>query len=143
MSLSLNHLLTYKNDRLLARYTKDYPDAKMNADDALHEFLKYVWLCVTHRQEKYYQPANPTLHFSCVMHDEMREIDNMWHTFLLFTRDYHAFCQEYLNGNFFHHEPLSQNDNINVEKFEIELTNYLSYIHEKLGEETLLKWFSK
>lgn len=31
-------------------------------------------------------------------------IDQMWHTFLLFTRDYASFCTTYL-GRFLHHEP--------------------------------------
>src|ERR1700680_3721946 len=31
-------------------------------------------------------------------------IDSMWHTFLLFTKDYRAFCLDYL-GRFIEHEP--------------------------------------
>jgi hypothetical protein len=31
-------------------------------------------------------------------------IDSMWHTFLLFTKDYRTFCIDYL-GKFIEHEP--------------------------------------
>ncbi|HEY9405378.1 MAG TPA: hypothetical protein VIQ24_22195 [Pyrinomonadaceae bacterium] len=34
-------------------------------------------------------------------------IDRMWHTFLLFTKDYKTFCEVYL-GMFINHEPFEQ-----------------------------------
>jgi hypothetical protein len=34
-------------------------------------------------------------------------IDRMWHSFLLFTKDYNAFCEQYL-GRFIHHEPFEK-----------------------------------
>jgi hypothetical protein len=33
-----------------------------------------------------------------------REVDAVWHTFILFTRDYHAFCEEVF-GHYLHHQP--------------------------------------
>lgn len=35
------------------------------------------------------------------------EIDQMWHTFLLFTRDYRDFCEQWL-GRFVEHEPFEE-----------------------------------
>ena len=136
---NLNDLLQYKNDRIIARYKKDFPNADMQADVALQELMKFMWLCCKHKQDKV---NNQLLNFECVIHAEMVDIDNMWHTFLLFTRDYHQFCRDYFHGEFFHHDPLPDiNLNNTEEVYETELALYLSYIYDTLGEETLLKWF--
>lgn len=73
----------------------------------------------------------------------MSDMDNMWHTFLLFTKDYYEFCSNHLGGVFFHHEPIINNDNTLDENYEQELTLYLSYIYDNLGEDTLMKWFGQ
>jgi hypothetical protein len=65
----------------------------------------------------------------------------MWHTFLLFTKDYLNFCNNYLDGEFFHHVPLSEPiEDLDINNYELELSRYLSYIYDRLGEETLIKW---
>ncbi len=140
---NLNKLMSYKNNKIISRYRKDYPTAKMNAEEALQEFMKFVWLCHKHRVEKKIRADDNSLNFSCAIHAEMSDIDNMWHTFLLFTKDYHDFCNHYLDGVFFHHEPLmNSDDNVFDKNDEEELTLYLSYIYDNLGEDTLIKWFN-
>ncbi|KTC76040.1 hypothetical protein Lbir_0109 [Legionella birminghamensis] len=139
----LNDLKCYKNARIISRYNTDYPDAKMQAEEALSELMKFIWLCMKHKSDKKANPNNDSLNFSCLIHSEMAEIDNMWHTFLLFTKDYQHFCQTYLGGIFFHHEPVADTENNTPnDDYEQELTRYLSYIYDNLGEETVLKWFA-
>lgn len=58
----------------------------------------------------------------------MRIIDEMWHTFILLTKDYAAFCQQYF-GEFMHHEPevgneTDENKEIDLDRFEQELTRF-------------------
>lgn len=125
---------------IIFRFQQDYPNAHMQAEEALSELMKFIWLCHKHRADKKRRPKDKSLHFSCVLHSEMADIDNMWHTFLLFTKDYYQFCNDYLDGVFFHHEPIL--NTVSDEKYEHELTLYLSYIYDHLGEETLLKWFN-
>jgi hypothetical protein len=36
-------------------------------------------------------------------------VDDLWHTFILFTREYATFCEE-VAGGFIHHEPSTQQD---------------------------------
>jgi hypothetical protein len=144
MHPNLNDLIQYRNSNIISRYKKDFPDTTMQAEEALIELMKFIWLCRKHKDDKKNRPNDNALNFSCVIHSEMKDIDNMWHTFLLFTRDYHAFCDDYLNGTFFHHDPLSDIDNnISRESYELELTLYLSYVYDNLGEDTLIKWFNK
>lgn len=140
----LQQLIHYKNHKLIARYDKDYPNAQMPAEDALGELMKFIWLCMKHKTEKKKQPLNQSLNFYCMIHPEMHDIDNMWHTFLLFTKDYQGFCNDYLGGIFFHHEPITDAQELELtENYEQELTLYLSYIYDNLGENTLIKWFGE
>lgn len=139
----LDELLKYKNDEVIERYSKKYPHSVLSAEEALSEFMKYVWLCLKHTSDKKCFPQNNLLNFTCAIHAEMEEIDNMWHTFIIFTRDYKKFCDDYLGGDFFHHVPASMKmPKITKKKYKEDLNRYLNYIAENLGEETLIKWFA-
>lgn len=142
MQIKLETLLSYKNSFVLSRYEHDYPYAKLKAEEAFRELMKFMWLSLKHKAEKEINPENHNLDFTCVIHPEMQEIDFMWHIFLLFTHDYHDFCRDYLDGYFFHHYP---NTDLETppDDFEVKLSRYLSYIYDHLGEQTLLAWFSE
>lgn len=139
---NLEDLLGYKNPRIVARYKKDHPDNQLIAEDALQEVLKYFWLCEKHREDQKANPEDESLDFAPVVHVEMREMDDMWHTFILFTKDYMEFCNQFF-GHFIHHNPAEEEAVFEAEKVEIELTRYLSYIYDHLGEDTLVKWFGE
>jgi hypothetical protein len=142
MNKSLSLLLKYKNQFVLDRYKKDHSQNNMLAPEAFSELIKYMWLCCQHKNDQQ-KSQDPDLNFNCVMHYEMREIDDMWHTFLLFTNDYHEFCMNYF-GEFFHHYPLKDEDKKTPnELYKIELRRYLTYIYDKLGDQTLKKWFGE
>lgn len=142
MQPNLNQIIKYQNANIITRYIKDYPATTMKPEEALQELMKFIWLCCKHKEDKRKFPDASFLNFSCVIHEEMRDIDNMWHTFLLFTKDYHEFCQTYLDGIFFHHHPISNTkETIFKESYELELNRYLSYIYDNLGKDTLIKWF--
>lgn len=143
MQIQLNTLLSYQNPKIISRYKSDYPHTNLQAEEAWQELMKYIWLCHQYQFDKKHHPDDNRLHFSCVMHAEMKDIDNMWHTFILFTKDYHAFCHQYLNGIYFHHDPLFDiQNNFSEESYRLELNRYLSYIADHLGEDTLKKWFN-
>lgn len=58
-------------------------------DEAIVEFRKYLALiALGHKKLGMISP----------------EVDEVWHTFILFTRDYAAFCEEVF-GSFLHHQP--------------------------------------
>jgi hypothetical protein len=138
----LNNVLKYTNTYVLERYTKDYPNNSLTAEEALRELLKYFWLSEKYSMDLQLDPNNKSLHFFCAMHEEMKEIDDMWHTFLLFTKEYMSFCNYYFN-KFIHHEPLMNANQPTDEDFEIDLTRYLSYVYDQLGEETVRAWFKE
>ncbi len=140
MSLTISDLLKYKNEHVLTRYKMDYPQNTLIAEEALEELMKYLWLTHQHELDKQRCPENEALVFVCAIHEEMKEIDDMWHTFLLFTKDYMMFCHQYF-GRYCHHSPTTTEEKLVDSEFETDFSRYLSYIYDHLGENTLIKWF--
>ena len=103
--------------------------------------MKYFWLCEKHHQDSQREPHNPAFAFACAIHPEMQEIDDMWHTFLLFTKDYAAFCNEYF-GHFIHHNPNTDDAEISQIEFEKEFSLFAAYVYDHLGENTVRVWFA-
>lgn len=89
MSDQKSDAFNYPMNRVLARYQTDCGVSAQQS--ALHEreLKRYLFLCA----------ENPGAHWPMV-----NTIDDLWHTFLLFTQDYHAFCAQ-LGVPFIHHEP--------------------------------------
>ncbi len=137
---SLAEVFEYKNKQVICRYEKDYPNNKLSGEDAFNELMKFFWLTQQHKDAKKKYPENNELNFTCALYPEMSELDDMWHTFLLFTKDYMSFCTNYFD-EYIHHTPNTEEEPIEKEQFKKELTKYLSFIYDVLGEETVRNWF--
>jgi hypothetical protein len=140
MLTDLPTLLLYKNTYVLNRYAIDHPNNQLGSEEAFEELLKFIWLSQKHTSDKAQHPEEKELNFICGIHAEMKEIDDMWHTFLLFTKDYMCFCQQYF-GKYFHHLPTTEDIRPKQDDFALDFTRYLSYVYDNLGEKTLVKWF--
>lgn len=145
--ISLSELLKYRNKDIEARYTKDFPNNKLSAEQAMVEFLKYLWGGQKLRQDRIQNSLDPDLQFLWSIHPEMQEIDDMWHTFLLFTKDYMDLCQKYFD-TYIHHTPHSDEESQRTIEsadhfLNVETRRMLSYIYDLFGENTLRVWFSK
>ncbi|USN51087.1 MAG: hypothetical protein H6731_01365 [Myxococcales bacterium] len=141
--VSINKILQYKNPLVIQRFKQAFPDKAHRAEELWINMLKYLWLCKKHEQDVELNPHLSHLQFSCVMHQEMRDMDEMWHAFILITKDYADFCHNYF-GEFLHHVPNIREEIVqSEEEFERELHLYLSYVYDQLGEETLKLWFSE
>lgn len=81
-------ILSYQNDRVLARYSIDHGVSLEQARKSFEALKEFMIICAVKPGPKV--TSDP--------------IDSMWHTFLLFTKDYKFFCEEYL-GRFIDHEP--------------------------------------
>jgi len=78
-------------------------------------------------------PALPLLsHF--------RVIDEMWHTFILFTVPYTNFCDTFFGVYIHHHPNVSHSAPKNVNQKII--CWFVDYLSDKLGEETAEKWLN-
>ncbi len=101
-----------------------------------------MWLCAVTTGDQNAVAINAELTF----------LDEMWHTFILFTRDYAQFCHRYLGG-YIHHAPTTYSEKKqtghqfqkNFDDFlnqrKSELKDQYSIIYDYLGEETLIKWY--
>ncbi len=126
------------------RYREDFPDNALSPEIAFRELLKYLWVCEKLAEEKRQHPENRDLDFDIYIQSEMQEIDDLWHTFLLFTREYQQFCQENF-GRFVHHVPVTMDEKKNKDKeeFLLETQKALEYVYDNLGEETLKIWYKE
>lgn len=84
-------ILAYQHERLVQRHARD-AGVQVHVAERLFRGLKeFLIVCATKRGAKI----------------SSAEIDSIWHTFLLYTRDYRTFCEEYL-GRFINHQPFER-----------------------------------
>jgi hypothetical protein len=81
-------------------------------------------------------------------------VDEMLHTFILFTREYIQYCDKNY-GVYLHHAPKTKKaKDAQMERFKKDreqmlateaefLSNMYSFAYEMLGEETVVKWYSE
>lgn len=91
MLKTTSEVMSFKHDRLLERFCKDTGETRDYALTCFVALKQFMIVCAL--KPGYKVTSDP--------------IDQMWHTFLLFTKDYRAFCEEYL-GKFINHEPFEQ-----------------------------------
>jgi len=134
-------VLQYENAKVTERFKINNPLNAHIAERLFKDMLHYLWLCEKHSWDCIQTPHKPELAFIPVMHEEMRVMDNMWHEFILITRDYQDFCQHYF-GHFLHHEP-NMREELAYSDSELlqSLTLFLNYVYDVLGEEVLARWF--
>lgn len=119
----LQSLLAYNNPTVVHYFSNRYPSYNHHASQVLFkDLLGWLWLNAL-RQER----QQPTWFFGPLL-----PMDEMWHCFILHTRDYHAFCQHYF-GDYFHHdiEPAGAEYQLNPE----EIASFLEDCFEHLGDE--------
>jgi hypothetical protein len=75
--------------RLVHRIMKDEGLSLQDAERTMDAALGFLQLCADHSEHRF----SPT-----------ERVDIGWHTFILYTRSYAAFC-ETLGGGYIHHEP--------------------------------------
>lgn len=88
-SVPMDIILSYRNERVVCRYIKNNHVGKEVAEMIFAEMLKFLYLCGVIST-----PCSPP----------SKEIDEMWHCFILHTIDYHKFCWENFD-RFLHHDP--------------------------------------
>ena len=136
---SLDEMLQYENTIVVQRFLNMFDVTETIAKDIFKETLRYLYLSRVTEQKRSEGQSMPSLGIT----HQIMIIDEMWHAFILNTRDYMKFCEKYLD-QFIHHPPQYQSkdgkpyDIHNIEAFE----QKVSYIYDTLGEETVEKWFS-
>jgi hypothetical protein len=97
----------YSNDSVIQRYCKETNLESKTAEEHFIALKHFLLLC-----SKSEEPCFPS-----------KQLDEIWHTFLLYTKDYYSFCKEGL-GKFVHHIPFN-NETDKVQHFK---PGYFCYI---------------
>jgi len=131
---SLAEVLEFRRPAIVRRYAKDHGASLQEAETLFRETLKWLYLC--------YRSSIDCPESGCSMTPDLEKIDWMWHTFLLFTKDYAEFCERYF-GFFLHHVPTQDEEEPReVDEAEVRdrLERQYALVYDVLGEQTLREW---
>lgn len=87
-SPTLQDVLAYENDAVVARIAHETNQSYQVAEGVFRDTLRFLWL--GHQCGTSICPS--------------KRIDAGWHVFLIFTKDYRAFCDQFF-GHFIDHHP--------------------------------------
>lgn len=146
--LSLEDIEAYEFPEAVYKFVEYYDVDEITAESFFMETKRWLWLCATQMYEREIGKHPPEL----LITGSLFWLDEMWHTFLLFTEPYQSFCRDYL-GRFVHHRPTTAAEKsarreemvANREEFMKEraddLRRQCHYVCEKLGERTFVRWY--
>lgn len=135
INANFKSILDYTNEDVIDRFLGVYEMEEIEAISIFEETKKWLWLC-------------SNVDFDLIIDDSLLIIDEMWHNFILFTKDYHEFCLSNFE-DYIHHQPTTRKEKENWNKDRIKsLTDYkktlkkqYEHIYDQLGEDTLNKWY--
>ncbi|MEL7020620.1 MAG: hypothetical protein AAGK47_03355 [Bacteroidota bacterium] len=144
MPVSLDEVLTYKTTpSVVDRFLHSFPMPREEAELIFQDCLRYLWLLAKKDEERLTNPDAADV----VVTKGMRIVDEMWHSFILYTEYYVSFCEKYL-GEFKHHPPILHKWYRNKEEFgevksnEIAISETIECVYEELGQDVAVRWFS-
>lgn len=133
-------LENYIHQETILRFIDTYDVTLDEAKDIFHE-MKNLFKLMKHYDGKEY----------IFTHEPLWIIDEMWHTFILFTKDYRIFCETFFGGIIDHNitvrkdkldiiDGLEKKDENITDQVTIAVKRLYELIYEYLGKETLIKW---
>jgi hypothetical protein len=131
----LADVLAYRHPGVVRRYAKEQHASREEAEEVFRETLKWLYLGDCGLGDG----------FACAMTPEIAKLDEMWHAFLMFTRDYAEFCERYF-GFFLHHVPNDDEDPVpegGAEEVREQLERQFGLIYDVLGADTLKRWYEE
>lgn len=137
--VQLQNMLAYKNENVISRFTGMFAISEDEAEDIFRETIKFLYIV---RLPKIY------------IMDDLVILDEMWHNFILFTKEYHRFCTEHF-GKYLHHLPASKKEKEEANAravadpegtmaaYKDTMRRVMSVTYDHLGSETVVKWFQQ
>lgn len=142
----LAEVMRYRNSAVVLRFMETWDLPRAEADELFGETTRWLWLSATVSL----MPDPPALAIS----QSTKLIDEMWHTFVLFSRDYHLFCHRFF-GFYLHHTPTPHEEyerqikayerdpDAFMEALRGSFTSQYELVYDLLGADTLVKWYSE
>ena len=142
---SLEDVLAYRNRDVVYRFSKSFGLSIEQSEDIFEQVKKWLWL--GHQQLLANEKHGLSIDLPLVV------LDEMWHNFVLFTREYTAFCERYF-GYYIHHAPVTEAEDIEhkqlyqslgpserVQARKDRLRPQYECIYDALGKDTFVKWY--
>jgi hypothetical protein len=125
--------LSYENAEVVDSFRANHDVSLEEARELFEDTKKWLWLCGT-------RPRSMRL----TVFGPMKRLDEMWHTFILFTREYTEYCMDNF-GFYIHHAPTtraeSERDRQRAAELRDERRAMMLLLHDEFGEATLRRWF--
>lgn len=145
----LEEVLSYQNHWVIDRFKKANPwfsGTDQDVDILFNDLKRFLWLYAIQEEQKRTNPDAdiPDVGFS----QSMLIIDEMWHSFILYTQFYEEFCSQYLGGFLHHPTPASKYvknlQTVGEEKaVEVLVEEMLELVYDTFGEEVTVRWFDE
>ena len=142
MKTTLEEILAFRHPGVENRFCLFFKKTPEEAKETFSDLMRFFWASEKHEQDKMISNSSD-LDFVFIMDEAMRPIDDIWHIFLLYTKDYMDFCDQYF-GQYIHHLPdIVPNMEQDTQKFEENLEKFINYNYDLLGQQTIERWFGE
>lgn len=144
--VTLDEALAYRNDEILHKFRERWDVSFDEAAELFEETKKWLWVQVAAR----HRPDAPPL----AMTVALAMVDEMLHTFILFTREYTAYCLS-TYGAYLHHTPMTKaHKDSRIARYQADpqamlaeearfLERMYAFTYDLLGEATVRKWYAE
>ena len=131
---SLDDVLKYENQNIVDGLRKALDISDETAKELFIEGLKWLWYC-----------CHPKTKGARKIDASLAVIDEVWHTFILYTVDYFKFCHHYF-GYYLHHAPTTTKEledfrKVSKKNLIAEKRRQYELVYEVLGKETFVQWY--
>jgi hypothetical protein len=127
--------LAYENADVIESFRADHDVSLDEARALFEDTKKWLWLCGTRPRAMRMTVFGP-----------MKQLDAMWHTFILFTREYTEYCMTHF-GHYIHHAPTTRAEREraagSAADVRAERRAMMLLLHDEFGEATLRRWFDR
>lgn len=145
----LKEVLEYQNQWVIDRFKKTnswFSGTDADIEILFNDLKRFLWLYAIQEQKKIENPEEEIADVG--FSQSMLIIDEIWHSFILYTKFYEEFCNEYFGG-FLHHPTPAPKYVKNIEKIgqtkaaEILVKEMLELVYDKFGEGVTVRWFDE
>jgi hypothetical protein len=147
---ALEEVLAFRHPDVVARFLKSWNVSQAEAEEVFEDLKRWLWVSAVSVKERI--PGEKPLPLA-ILHS-MALVDEMWHAFILYTKDYTKFCVDHF-GFYLHHGPTTSEQKAEAKArletdpaaFEAQIAadfeTQFSFIYDKLGPEVLSRWYSE
>ncbi len=148
---TLSEVMAYENELVIGSFMKSFDVPESEARDIFDQLKRMLWLGNEMEFDGLHEQGKA---FS--IDRSLLILDEMWHTFILCTRDYEQFCRE-IFGCYIHHDPQVQSEADKsarrasfadlseaqiIARIADEKRWQYTYVFKKLGKDIFIKWYT-